>query len=148
MADMENNTGKMMLPFKVQQLLGTIIEKKGFDIEDALGYLYSSELYRKLSTDSPLLWRFSTANLYDMLKNEKRKTRHDQNTSSPVLLFLAFCMENYKAHKQISADEVLYLFKKYDVIGFLTEGFDVLHTQGKEYIMADIDRYIKNRKNK
>jgi hypothetical protein len=143
---METGAAKLMLPFKLQQLLGTIIDKRRLDVEDALGYLYSSELYKKLSTDSPLLWRLSTANLYDMLKNEKRRARHKQNTSSPVLLFIAFCTENYKAHKQISAEEVLCLFKKYNVIEYLTEGFDVLHTQGKEYIMADIDLYIKNRK--
>jgi hypothetical protein len=145
---MDVNTGKAMLPFKVQRLVGTIIDKKGLDVEDALGYLYSSELYKKLSTDSPLLWRLSTANLYDMLKNEKRKTRHSQNNSQPVLLFLSFCIENYKEHKQMSSDEVLYLFRKYDVIRFLTDGFDVLHTQGKKYIMTDIDRYIAGRKNK
>ncbi len=144
---METNTGAHILPFKVQQLLDTIIEKRGLGIEDSLEYLYSSELYRKLSTDSPLLWRLSTANLYDMLKEEKRKTRQRQTRSSSVLLFLAFCIENYKEHKHISANEVLFLFKKYDVIGFLTDGFDVLHTQGKEYIMTEIDRYIKNRKN-
>lgn len=144
---METNTGAHMLPFKVQQLLDTIIEKRGLGIEDSLEYLYSSELYRKLSTDSPLLWRLSTANLYDMLKEEKRKTRQRQTRSSSVLLFLAFCIENYKEHKHIGADEVLFLFKKYDVVGFLTDGFDALHTQGKEYIMTEIDRYIKNRKN-
>ena len=33
---MENNLGKMMLPFKVQQLLQTIIEKKGLDVKDAI----------------------------------------------------------------------------------------------------------------
>lgn len=142
---MESNTGKNLLPFKVQQLLDTIIDKRGLGIEDALDYLYSSELYRKLSTDSPLLWRLSTANLYDMLKSEKRKTRHEQDTSLPVLLFIAFCIENYKEHRQMSSDNVLHLFKKYGVIDYLTQGFGVLHTQGKEYIMADIDRYIKNR---
>jgi hypothetical protein len=140
----ESNTGKSVLPFKLQQLIGTIAEKKGLGVEDALEYLYSSKLYEKLSTDSPLLWRLSTANLYDLLKTEKLKTKHAQNISSPVLLFLAFCIENYKEHKQIDANEVLFLFRKYGVIEYLTSGFDVLHTQGRDYIMADIDHYIKN----
>ncbi len=142
---MKNSNEKMMLPFKVQQLLDLIIDKRGFGVEDALGYLYSSELYRQLSSES-YLWRLSTDNLYDLLKNEKRKTKNSQNNSSPILLFIAFCIENYKEHKHISADEVLFLFKKYRVINYLTQGFDVLHTQGKEYIMSDIDTYIKNRK--
>ncbi len=130
---------------KVQHLLDAIINKRGLGIEDALEYLYSSELYRQLSSES-YLWRLSTDNLYDLLKSEKRKKRHSQNNSSPVLLFIAFCIENYKDHRNISAEEVLFLFKKYGVINYLTLGFDLLHTQGKEYIMSDIDRYIKNRK--
>jgi hypothetical protein len=140
------STGKSILTFKLQQLIGTIVEKKGMGVEDALEYLYSSKLYEKLSTDSPYLWRLSAANLYDLLKTEKRKTKHAQNVSSPVLLFLAFCIENYKEHKQTDATETLFLFRKYGVIDYLIAGFDVLHTQGREYIMSDIDRYIENRK--
>ncbi|MDR2913173.1 MAG: DUF3791 domain-containing protein [Alistipes sp.] len=135
----------MMLPFKVQRLLSTIIEKKGLDIEDALGYLYSSDTYRQLSSDSPYLRRLSTANLYDMLKKGKRKKKQTRNISSDTLLFISSCIENYKEHKRMGADEVLMLFKKYDVTDYLIQGFEVLHTQGKKYIMADIDRYIKNR---
>jgi hypothetical protein len=142
---MENRAEKIMLPFKLQQLLGTIIEKRGLNIENALDYLYSSELYEQLSR-SPYLWRLSTANLYDLLKKEKLKTKHEQNLSSPILLFLVFCIENYREHRRISIDEVLFLFKKYDVIDYLTQGFDALHTQGKGYIMSDIDNYIRNRK--
>jgi len=42
---MGDNIGQMMLPFKVQQLLNIIIEKRGLCINDALQYLYSSDLY-------------------------------------------------------------------------------------------------------
>jgi hypothetical protein len=142
---MENTTEKIILPFKLQQLLDVIIANRGLGVEDALEYLYSSELYRQLSSES-YLWRLSNDNLYDLLKNEKRKKRHSQNNSPALLLFIAFCIESYKEHRNISADEVLFLFKKHGVIDYLTFGFDVLHTQGKEYIMSDIDRFIKNRK--
>jgi hypothetical protein len=143
---METNTGKALLPFKVQQLVDTIIDKKKMGVEDALEYLYSSELYKKLSTDSPLLWRLSTANLYDMLKAEKRKNRQAKNPAPPVVLFLVFCIESYKDFEQMDTNDVLSLFKKYGVIEYLIHGFDVLHTQGKDYIMSDIDRFIENRK--
>ncbi len=142
---MENSNEKMMLPFKVQQLLDVIIDKRGLNIEDALEYLYSSELYRQLSSE-PYLWRLSTDNLYDLLKSEKRRKKQSQNNSSSILLFIAFCIESYKEHKHTNAGEVIFLFKKYGVIDYLTQGFDVLHTQGREYIMSDIDRYIDNRK--
>lgn len=143
---METNTGKLMLPFKVQQLVGTVIDKRKLDVEDAFEYLYSSDLYKELSSDSPYLWRLSTDNLYDLLKKGKRKKRNSQKISSETLLFIAFCMENYKEYKNISAEEVLFRFKKYGVIEYLTQGYGILHTQGKEYLMSEIDRFIKARK--
>ncbi|MFV0553835.1 MAG: DUF3791 domain-containing protein [Mangrovibacterium sp.] len=136
---------KVLLPFKVQQLLDAIIIERGLGIEDALEYLYSSELYRQLS-EGTYLWRLSASNLYDMLKQEKNEAKQAQDNSSQVLLFISFCIENYKEHHQIEANEVLFLFKKYGVIKYLTLGFDVLHTQGKDYIMADIDNYLDNRR--
>jgi hypothetical protein len=141
----DNNPGKMLLPFKVQQLLDTIIKKRGLDIEDAMQYLYSSDLYRKLSSESSYLWQLSTFNLYDLLKKEKRLKKQHQNNTMPILLFLAFCLENYKDQKSIHAEEALFIFNKYNVLDFLKDVFDTLHTQGKEYILEEIDSYIQNR---
>ncbi len=143
---MEDNTSKMMLPFKVQQLLDRIIEKKGLGVEDALQYLYSSDLYKQLSSESSYLWQLSTPNLYDLLKKEKRLRKQGQNNTAPILLFLTFCLENYKDHKNLSAEETLFLFNKYDVFTYLGQVFETLHTQSKGYIMAEIDSYIENRK--
>ena len=136
----------MMLPFKIQQLLETIIEKRGLNIKDAMQYLYSSDLYKQMSVEDSYLWQLSTPNLYDMLKTEKRKKKQKENISAPVLLFLSFCMENYKEHKSLSAEETLLLFNRYGVLDYLEEVFDMLHTQGKNYIMGEIDEYINNRK--
>ena len=143
---MGDNIGQMMLPFKVQQLLDIIIEKRGLCVNDALQYLYSSDLYTQLSSKSSYLWQLSTLNLYDLLKKEKRLKKQSQNNTPPILLFLTFCLENYKNHKKIDAGEVLSLFNKYDVLEYLENVYDTLHTQGKEYIIAEIDEYIKKRK--
>lgn len=143
---MKDNISKAMLPFKLQQLLDTIIEKKGLGIKDALQYLYSSDLYKQLSSESSYLWQLSTLNLYDLLKKEKRLKKQNQNKTSPILLFLTFCLENYKDHKNINAEETLFLFNKYNVLEYLEKVFDTLHTQSKEYIMTEIDNYITNRK--
>ena len=143
---MENNLEKMMLPFKVQQLLQTIIEKKRFGIEDAMQYLYSSDLYNLLSEESSYLWQLSTLNLYDLLKKEKRIKKQKQNNSTPILLFLSFCLENYKESKMISAEETLFLFNNYGVLDYLSDVFETLHTQGKDYIMEEIENYITNKK--
>ncbi|MDR0824859.1 MAG: DUF3791 domain-containing protein [Prevotella sp.] len=143
---MEKSLEKMMFPFKVQQLLYTIIEKKGLGVEDALQYLYSSELYEQLSSESSYLWQLSTLNLYDLLKKEKRLKKQNQNNTASILLFLIFCLENYKDYKNIGAKETLFLFNKYNVLDYLEEVYETLHTQSKEYIMSEIDNYIKNRK--
>jgi hypothetical protein len=145
---MEDNVVKYLLPFKTQQLLNTIIEKRGLCVEDAVHYLYSSNVYKQLSEESSLLWQFSTLYLYDMLMSEKRLKKQRQNNTKPILLFVTFCIENYKEYKNISADETLFIFNKYEVIGYLEAVYDTLHTQGKDYIMSEIDGYIKNRKAK
>ena len=142
---METNLSKMMLPFKIQQLLEAIIDKKKSGVEDAMQYLYSSDLYKQLAEEDSYLWQLSALNLYDMLKTEKRRKKQKQNNSTPVLLFLSFCFENYKEHKNISAEEALFLFSKHNVQSYLEAVYEPLHTQGKEYIMSDIDEYINNR---
>ena len=143
---MENNLEKMMLPFKVQQLLQTIIEKKGLDVKDAMQYLYSSDLYNLLSEESSYLWQLGTLNLYDLLKKEKRIKKQKQNNSTPILLFLSFCLENYREHKTLTAEETLFLFNNHGVLDYLSDVFETLHTQGKDYIMNDIENFITNKK--
>ena len=145
---MEENIGKMMLPFKLQQLLDAIIKKKRLGIEDALHYVYSSDFYKQLSSESSYLWQLSTLNLYDLLDKEKKRVKkQEQSNASPAIyLFLTFCLESYKDYKNISAEDALFLFNKFNVLDYLKEVFDTLHTQGKDYIVVEIDNYINNRK--
>jgi hypothetical protein len=56
--------------------------------------------------------------------------------------FIIFCLESYKEDRKISGAEALHDFERYDVINYLTDGFEVLHTQGQDYIIADIKDYI------
>ncbi|MDF9831639.1 DUF3791 domain-containing protein [Parabacteroides sp. PF5-6] len=143
---MEKNLVREMLPYKLQQLLEAIIEEKELTVNDAIQYLYSSDLYKQMSLEDSYLWQLSKANLYDMLQTEKNEKRLKEDNSGDILLFLSFCIENYKGHKSLSEEEVLFLFSKYDVLNFLGDVYDTLHTQGKDYIMSEIDEYIDNRK--
>ena len=63
---------------------------------------------------------------------------------SKIYKFIIFCLEHYKFFKQISAMQTLLLFRQTNVFQYLVEGYDVLHTQGRDYIVADIDDFIKN----
>ena len=143
---MEQQIQKSILPFKIQQLINIIIQKKRCSVEEAFRYLYSSNLYKQLVAESSFLWQFSTMSLYDLLKKEKLSEKQSQNADHKVLLFQVFCLENYKDHKVISADDAVHLFFKYDVFDYLEKVFEMLHTQGRDYIMNEIERYIKNKK--
>ncbi|HIG0361579.1 TPA: DUF3791 domain-containing protein [Clostridium sporogenes] len=41
--------------------------------------------------------------------------------------------------------EVANLFYESGVIDFLMESYDLLHTQGKEYILSEIELFLQNR---
>lgn len=60
--------------------------------------------------------------------------------------FIIFCLESYKFAAQIDGKQALKDFEEYDVYSYLTQGYEVLHTQGKQYIVTDICEYIANRK--
>jgi len=62
-----------------------------------------------------------------------------------IAKFQLFCLENYKAARGIAGKDALVDFKHYHVFDFLSENYEVLHTQGKNYILTEINNYIENR---
>lgn len=56
--------------------------------------------------------------------------------------FIIFCLESYKTSHGISGAQAWKDFEQYDIVSYLAEGFEVLHTQGQDYIIADINDYI------
>lgn len=62
-----------------------------------------------------------------------------------VLEFVLFCVEMYAQKREISGRIVMDKFSDYGVIDFLRAGYDVLHTQGREYILSEIEVFLKNR---
>ena len=65
-----------------------------------------------------------------------------------IALFVAFCIEEYGAAKGMSGEQVLDLFSKYGLVDYLSESYDVLHTQGRQWLIEEIDEYIEIRRNK
>lgn len=63
-----------------------------------------------------------------------------------IAYFLSFCIEQYKAEKGISGADAVQVLKLYGVLEYLAEHFDVLHTQSKQWLLADIDEFIQIRK--
>lgn len=64
---------------------------------------------------------------------------------SKTLEFKVFCMEAYKREKDLTGKEVMALFKKYNVFEYLTSCYEALHTQGRLYLVYDIEEYIRIR---
>ena len=65
-----------------------------------------------------------------------------------IALFVAFCIEEYKTAKGMSGEQVYDLFTHYGVIDYLSQCFEPLHTQGRQWLIEEIDEFIDIRKNK
>ena len=58
--------------------------------------------------------------------------------------FIAYCLEEYKAAKNMSGKEVMALFKKHNIIDYIVFCYGALHTMGGLAITEDIDSLIEN----
>ena len=61
-----------------------------------------------------------------------------------VLKFKLFCVEMYKLKYNLTGKEVIELFNKHNVLNFIEDIYDVLHTLSDEIIVSDINEYITN----
>jgi hypothetical protein len=139
---------KAILPIKINELVSLISEKKKLDTTDALSYLYSSEFYKKILDAESKWWYMSGINLFRELEKEKHQLQRKDHQLEKEKMFYIFCTENYRILKDMEAAEVLALFQKHNVYNFLTQNYDVLHSQGEEYILNEIATYIKNQNQK
>ncbi|GHT78455.1 hypothetical protein AGMMS50262_21120 [Bacteroidia bacterium] len=142
MPQQKTSTETAIMPFKVQQLVEIIMQKKQLDYEAAFAYLYSSNCYKLLLQEESKLWYMSGLSIFKMLEEEKTTKAKD---NPKILLFFSFCLEKYKDFVPLPAEETLFVFHKYGVFDYLREGFDILHTQGESYILNEIDLFIKAR---
>ena len=74
-----------------------------------------------------------------MMKQNIEKSRE--------LEFAIFCIENIAAKLGVSAEKVYdALTEKSDILNdYLIQEYEILHTQGKEYIVDDIIEVMKER---
>ncbi|MEN6620833.1 MAG: DUF3791 domain-containing protein [Smithella sp.] len=67
---------------------------------------------------------------------------------SKNLPFLVYCIEDYKTQKRMTGRAPMELFKKYGVQNYIYDCYDALHTTGPNYIVNDIDNFIRERDRK
>ena len=56
-----------------------------------------------------------------------------------ILYFIAFCLEAYKNKHDLSGDEASKLFDRYGIKKYLSDNYDVLHTQGVPWLLEEIE---------
>ncbi len=63
-----------------------------------------------------------------------------------IAYFISFCIEHYKAAKGMTGHDAMNLFVRYNVLDYLNDNFEVLHTQGHRWLVNDIDEFISAEK--
>ena len=57
--------------------------------------------------------------------------------------FLVYCLEIYKASKQMTGKQVIEIFKCHGVTEYILSCYEALHTMGTNYIVEDIDLFVE-----
>ena len=65
-----------------------------------------------------------------------------------VAYFVSFCIEQYKNVKHITGAEAMRRLDEYKVLDYLSEHYEILHTQSHQWILEEIDEFIRLRKEK
>lgn len=60
-----------------------------------------------------------------------------------IAQFVSWCIEEYAAEKHITAKSVANLFYKNGTLDFLEKNWEVLHSQGRNYILDSINEFKK-----
>jgi len=61
--------------------------------------------------------------------------------------FLVYCLETYRAAKQMTGRQVFEMFKSYGVTEYILSCYEALHTTGAGFIIEDIDLFVEARSN-
>ena len=136
----ENN----IIPIKISHLAEYVSKVKRISLDDALVYIYVNPMYERLYDENAKWWYLSTEALYEEF--ELWRSRQKREVPKEVFEFYTYCLENYAIRKQISGISAWVLFKESSADDYVIDNYDLLHTQGLEYILDDVQRYINTRK--
>ena len=133
-----------IIPIKVAHLAEYVSSVKRISLDDALVYIYVNPMYERLYDENAKWWYLSTEALYDEF--ELRRDKQEIGVDKTVFEFYTYCLENYATRKRMSSIRAWVLFKETGADAYVTENYDLLHTQGLEYILDDIQRFLNRRK--
>ena len=138
----ENN----IIPIKIARLAEYVSERKRISLDEALTYIYSNDMYKELYNEGARWWYMSSEALYEEF--EKTRKHHVVEITPEAFEFFVYTLEKYALYKGIGGLQALALFKEYDADLFLLKHYDLLHTQGTEYVIDEVQRFINRRKRK
>ena len=67
------------------------------------------------------------------------------SNKAKILEFVSFVIEEYKRANHLSGSETAAFFEKHKILDFLIDNYEALHTQGKQYILSEIDLFLYER---
>ncbi len=135
-----------IIPIKIARLAEYVSERKRISLDEALTYIYSNDMYKELYNEGARWWYMSSEALYEEF--EKVRKHHAVETTPEAFEFFVYTLEKYALNKGIGGLQALALFKEYDADLFLLKHYDMLHTQGTEYVIDEVQRFINRRKRK
>ena len=133
-----------IIPIKISQLARYVAKVKKISLDDALVYIYVNPMYKRLYDEKAKWWYLSTEALYE--KFERSRVHQNREITKEVFEFYTYCLENYAIRKQISGMRAWVIFKESSADKYVIDNYDLLHTQGMEYVLDDIQRFINRRK--
>lgn len=133
-----------VIPVKIAHLAEYIAKTKRISLDDALVYIYINPMYERLYDENAKWWYLSTEALYEEF--ELWRKRGSRDVSEVVFEFYAYCLEHYARRKHIGGMRAWVLFKETGADEYIIDNYDLLHTQGMEYILDDIQRFIDRRR--
>lgn len=133
-----------IVPIKISHLAEYVSRVKRISLDDALVYIYVNPMYERLYDENAKWWYLSTEALYEEFEIWRNRQRRD--VSKEVFEFYTYCLENYAIRKRISGMRAWLCFKESGADEYIIDNYDLLHTQGLDYILDDIQRYINRRK--
>ena len=136
----ENN----IIPIKISHLAAYVSKVKRISLDDALVYIYVNPMYERLYDENAKWWYLSTEALYEEF--ELWRNRQNLDVPKEVFEFYTYCLENYVIRKQISGMRAWVIFKESGADKYVIDNYDLLHTQGLEYVLDDIQRFMNRRK--
>lgn len=133
-----------IIPIKISQLAEHVSKVKRISLDDALVYIYVNPMYEKLYDEKSKWWYLSTEALFDEFELWRERTNGEVYKGE--FEFYVYCLEKYAQSKQMSGIRAWSLFKESGADDYILRNYDLLHTQGTEYILDDIQRFITRRK--